>query len=376
MLTHLRRHANVAGIVAFALLILALGIFDIVRPLGMRFSDLTGRVVTMDTMIRIGILSIVVVGLNLLMGYAGQVSLGQAGFYALGAYASGILSTLATRHQILVSITATWWWPWLSIVAGMILTGGFAYLVGRPILRLKGNYLAMATLGLGIIIYILAGQFPEITGGYDGLTGIPRLSIGRFALWPMQRYYFLVWSVAIASIVVALNIVNSRTGRALRAIHSSEVAADASGVDIERYKVQALVLSAVFASLAGSLYAHFQSAVSPGPFSFRASVELVVMATIGGLASIWGAPLGVGLLFVIRDLLRSRMEDILHIRGGEYELIIYGVMLVVIMIFMPEGLTSGSVQLLRKLRRNRKERLDSAPRQRSVLTTGKGSDGG
>jgi branched-chain amino acid transport system permease protein len=353
MMKTLFRHANVWGLGGVALFITALGLFDVFRPFGLRFSDLTGRVVTMDTMIRVGILSIVVVGLNLLMGYAGQVSLGQAGFYALGAYASGILSTLASRHRLLIGVADHWWWPWLAIVAGMILTGGFAYLVGRPILRLRGNYLAMATLGLGIIIHILGGQFPEITGGYDGLTGIPRLSIGSFSLWPMQRYYFLVWAVAIASIVVALNIVNSRTGRALRAIHTSEVAASASGVDIERAKVQALVISAVFSSIAGGLYAHFQSAVSPSPFSFRASVELVVMATIGGLSSIWGAPLGVGLLFVIRDLIRSRMEDLLHIRGGEYELIIYGILLVTIMIFMPDGLTSGTVKVLRGLVRRR-----------------------
>jgi branched-chain amino acid transport system permease protein len=361
----LRRRRNTVIIIGFAVVIIVLGLIDLIRPFGVRFSDLTGRVVTMDTMIRIAILSIVVVGLNLLMGYAGQVSLGQAGFYALGAYVSAILTTLAVRHGILVGVADRWWWPWLVMVIGMALVGGFAWVVGKPILRLKGNYLAVATLGLGIIIYILAGQFPEITGGYDGLTGIPRLRIGSFALWPMQRYYFLVWTAAIGVIVVALNIVSLRTGRALRAVHTSEVAASASGIDIQRHKVQALVLSAVFASLAGSLYAHFQSAVSPSPFSFRASVELVVMAAIGGLASIWGAPFGVAVVFVLRDLLRSQMESVLHVRGGEYELIIYGIILVVIMIFMPEGLTSGGVKLMRKLRHQ-----DPAP------ATGKGSDGG
>jgi branched-chain amino acid transport system permease protein len=351
----LRRNRNTVGIVAFALVIAALGAVDIIRPFGIRFSDLTGRVVTTDTMIRVGILTIVVVGLNLLMGYAGQVSLGQAGFYALGAYASAILSTLASRHKILIGVADAWWWPWLVILASMALTGGFAYLVGKPILRLKGNYLAMATLGLGIIIYILGGQFEVVTGGYDGLTGIPRLQIGDFKLWPPQRYYFLVWGAAIGVIVVAMNIVNSRIGRALRAIHTGEVAANTCGVDTERYKVQALVLSAVCAALAGSLYAHFQSAVSPNPFSFRVSVELVVMAAVGGLSSIWGAPFGVGVVFAIRDLLRSRMEEWLNVRGGEYELIIYGIILVVIMIFMPEGLTSGIVSLVRRARRRRKK---------------------
>ncbi|MBN1978831.1 MAG: branched-chain amino acid ABC transporter permease [Anaerolineae bacterium] len=352
----LRRSKSGIGIVAFAIFITALGAVEVFRPFGLRFSDLTGRIVTMDTMIRVGILTILVVGLNLLMGYAGQVSLGQAGFYALGAYVSAILSTLATRHKVLIGVADTWWWPWLAILASMALTGGFAYLVGRSILRLKGNYLAMATLGLGIIIYILAGQFEEIAGGYDGLTGIPRLQIGDFKLWPPQRYYFLVWGAAIGVIVVATNIVNSRIGRALRAIHAGEVAANTCGVDTERYKVQALVVSAMCAALAGSLYAHFQSAISPNPFSFRVSVELVVMAAVGGLSSIWGAPFGVGVIFVIRDLIRSRMEDILHVRGGEYELIIYGVVLVVIMIFMPEGLTSGIVSLIQRARRRQKKR--------------------
>ena len=349
----LRVHRNGAGVLSLAIVIFVLGLVDVWRPGGLRFSDLTGRVVTMDTMIRIGILTIVVVGLNLLMGYAGQVSLGQAGFYALGAYASGILTTLAKRHGILVGVADQWWWPWIAMVTGMGFTGGFAYLVGRPILRLRGNYLAMATLGMGIIIYILAGQFSEVTGGYDGLTGIPRLMIGAFRLWPMQRYYFVVWALAIATIAVALNVVNSRDGRAMRAIHSSEMAAGASGVDIEKVKVRALVMSAVFASLAGSLYAHFQSAVSPSPFSFRASVELVVMAAVGGLASVWGAPFGVAFAYIVRDLLRSQLEDLLHVRGGEYELIVYGVILVLIMIFLPEGLTAGLAKIMRSRRRRR-----------------------
>jgi branched-chain amino acid transport system permease protein len=354
-------NANLAGVILLAVVLAGLGAVDLLRPFGLRFSDLTGRVVTIDTMIRIGILTIVVVGLNLLMGYAGQVSLGQAGFYALGAYASAILTTLTERHNLLPGIADAWWWPWLVIAGGMALTGLFAFLVGKPILRLKGNYLAMATLGLGFIIYILAGQFDSVTGGHDGLTGIPRLQIGAFALWPAQRYYFLVWGCAIASIIVALNIVNSRTGRALRAIHTNETAAATSGVDTERCKVQALVISAMFASLAGSLYAHFQSAVSPNPFGFKASVELVTMAAVGGLSSIWGAPLGVAAMFVIGDLIQTRMENVLHIRGGEYQLILYGIVLVLIMIFMPRGVASSGKALVQRIGRRLARRGGEEP---------------
>jgi len=346
----------VAGLIAFIVLIVALGWVEMVRPLGFRFRDFTGGLVTFDTLIRIGILTIVVVGLNLLMGYAGQISLGQAAFFGLGAYVSAIMTTIATRHNALLEVSLSWWWPWLAILAGMALTGVFAYLIGKPILRLRGNYLAMATLGVGIVMYTLFREGESITGGNDGIAGIPRLSIGNhFQLWPMERYYFLVWAVAIAVIIVALNIVNSRVGRALRAIHGSEVAANVTGIDTARYKVQILVISAMIASLAGSLYAHFQALIAPTPFSFVASVELVCMAAVGGLASIWGAPFGVSFVYVVREVLRARIHKLLRGAGGEHELIAYGIILVLIMIFMPEGLTAGSVHLVRRLQRRVRE---------------------
>jgi branched-chain amino acid transport system permease protein len=346
------RYRNVLGLVAFIVLIVAMGWVEIARPLGFRFRDFTGGMVTFDTLIRIGILTIVVVGLNLLMGYAGQISLGQAAFYGLGAYVSAIMTTLAIRHGVLPEASQSWWWPWLAILVGMVLTGGFAYLIGKPILRLRGNYLAMATLGVGVVVYTLFREGENITGGNDGIAGIPRLSIGNhFQLWPMERYYFLVWAVVIVVIIIALNIVHSRVGRALRAIHGSEMAANVTGVDTARYKLQILVVSAMIASLAGSLYAHFQALIAPGPFHFVASVELVCMAAVGGLASIWGAPFGVAFVYVVKEVLRARMHDLLRGAGGEHELIAYGIILMLIMIFMPEGLTAGSVHLVRRLQR-------------------------
>jgi branched-chain amino acid transport system permease protein len=335
------------------------------RPFGLRFRDFTGGMVTFDTLIRIGIMTIVVVGLNLLMGYAGQISLGQAGFYGLGAYVSAILTTLATRHGVLPAVSRSWWWPWAVILIGMVLTGGFAYLIGKPILRLRGNYLAMATLGVGIVLYTLFREGTDITGGNDGISGIPRLAIGNhFEIWPMERYYFLVWAVAIVVIVVALNIVNSRVGRALRAIHGSEVAANATGVDTAHCKLQILVVSAMIASLAGSLYAHFQALIAPGPFHFVASVELVCMAAVGGLASIWGAPFGVAFVFVVKEVLRARMQDLLRGAGGEHELIAYGIILVLIMIFVPEGVVHGLAEAYRRRKQGGRAvtQLRSSPR--------------
>jgi len=351
--------ARFVGLVVFILFIVAMGWIEIAQPGGVRFRDFTGGLVTFDTLIRIGILTIVVVGLNLLMGYAGQISLGQAAFYGLGAYVSAIMTTMAVRHELLPQVSRSWWWPWLAMVVGMLLTGAFAYVIGKPILRLRGNYLAMATLGVGIVMYTLFREGEDITGGSDGIAGIPRLAIGTFRIWPMERYYFLVWTIAIVVIIIALNIVNSRVGRALRAIHGSELAANVTGVDAAHYKVQILVVSAMIASLAGSLYAHFQALIAPGPFSFVASVELVCMAAVGGLASIWGAPFGVAFVYVVKEVLRARMHELVG-AGGEYELIAYGIFLILIMIFMPEGLTVGSVNLVRKLRARRMNRKEHA----------------
>jgi branched-chain amino acid transport system permease protein len=342
---------NTIGVLVLAAVIITIGCVETGQPWGLRFRDLTGGAVTFDTLIRIAILTIVVVGLNLLMGYAGQVSLGQAAFYGLGAYMSAILSTAATRHNLFPALVQTWWWPWLAIAVGMVVAGAFAALIGRPILRLRGNFLAMATLGVGIVLYALFREVQVLTGGSDGLPGIPRLSVGPgFELWPMERYYFLVWAVALAVIVLALNLVNSRVGRALRAIHSSEVAAGAAGVDTARLKLKVLIASAMLASLAGSLYAHFQALVAPGPFNFVASVELVAMAAVGGLASIWGAPFGVAALFVIKEILRARMRDLLRGAGGEHELIAYGLILILIMIFLPQGLVAGMTEAVRRRR--------------------------
>lgn len=347
---------NTVGVVSLAALIVVMGWIEMSHPAGIRFTDLTGGIVTMDTMVRAGILTIVVVGLNLLMGYAGQASLGQAAFYGMGAYASAILTARARTLGLPQELAGAWGWPWVVMLGSMCFVGGFAYAVGKPILRLRGHYLAMGTLGLGIMVYILLRENfglstadLNITGGFDGIYDVGRLSIGGFVIWPIERYYFLVWAVALGVMVVSLNIVHSRVGRALRSIHGSEVAANATGVDTDKYKLQVFVLSAVYASLAGSLYAHFQAAVSPGPFNFVGSIELVLMSVVGGIASIWGAPFGVAVALILKELIRSRMQAVLHGAGGEHEVVAYGILIVTIMIFLPDGLTVGGARWVRSL---------------------------
>ena len=345
-------------------MVLFIGLYE-TRSAG-GFSSLTNGIITFDTIVRIGLLTTVVVGLNLLMGFAGQISLGQGAFYGLGAYFTGILTARATTLGIPQFISGSWLWPWLLILAGMLITGTFAYFVGRPILRLKGHYLGLATLGLGFVIVILFrenfGINPlnlSLTGGGDGIAGVPRLRIGSFELWPVARYYYLVWAVAILGIILALNIVNSRVGRALRALNASDIAAEIIGIDTSHYKTWVFVISTMYASLAGSLYAHFQSALSPPTFDFVASLELVVMASVGGMASIWGAPFGVAVIFSIRELLRSRLHLLIDGSTGAYEVVAFGLILVLIMIFTPDGILKGVANLFAKLTAKLRPRAQS-----------------
>jgi len=287
-------------------------------------------------MIFIGIYTIVTVGLCLLMGYTGQVSLGQAAFFGMGAYISAILSKTYGFN------------PWLAMLIAAVMTGAFAYIIGYPIFRLKGNYLAMATLGLGLIMWILFTELRQFTGGPDGMSGIPPLSIGGFVFDSSFRWYFLVWLFCLAVLLISQNIVRSRMGRALRAIHGSEAASESIGINVNQFKVKILALSAVYASLAGSLFVHYLRFVSPQPFDFTSSVKLVVMAVIGGLASVWGAIFGAGATRVL--------SDELLLRFGQWDIVVYGLILVLVMVFMPEGLFVKLKEVFERLRLRYRQR--------------------
>ena len=290
----------------------------------------------LSTLVLIGIYTIVTIGLCILMGYAGQISLGQAAFFGLGAYTSAILTTRLG------------WSPWVAMAAAAAGTGLVAQAIGTPVFRLRGHYLAMGTLAFGAIVHIVMTEWKEVTGGPTGLPGIPRLAIGSLVLSGDRAYYYLVWGAAIVALAIALNLVNSRVGRALRAIRDSEPAAESLGVDVARYKTLALVISAVYASLAGSLYAHYMIFVNPTAFDFGVSVRLVLMAAVGGMGTIWGAPAGTAAVMLLALVLREALPLITGPAAGEYEMIAYGVLLVVIMIFVPQGLTPAAVEAVRQ----------------------------
>ena len=282
----------------------------------------------MNVLVFVGIHTMLAIALNLLLGYAGQISLGHAGFLGLGAYLSGVL-------------TATYGWnPWLAMPLAAVSVGALAFMIGFPILKLKGHYLAMATLGLGIIIYIVFNETIDLTGGPSGLSGIPNLSIGSLVFDSDVKNYYLIWTITLVTVLLGLNLANSRVGRALRAVHDSEVAARVMGVNARLLKVQIFALSALISSVAGSLYAHTMTFVSPASFGFNFSVELLTMVVIGGLGSIYGSFLGATLLTLLPEFLRA---------AHDYDIIIYGGLLMLMVMFMPGGLVRGIPDLCRKL---------------------------
>ncbi len=307
---------NILSLLILAGVILAL-------PLGL------GNSYYLNVLVFVGIYSLITIGLSLLMGYTGQISLGHAAFFGLGAYTSGVLST-----KFGVS-------PWLALLAAIFVTGGIAFLIAAPALKLKGHYLAMATLAFGYIVFIVFNQASSLTGGPSGFGQIPRFRLGNFLLRSDVHYYYLVWTLVIVVLLVSLNIIHSRVGRALRSIHEGELTANIMGVNTAKYKIQVFVLSAVYASLAGSLYAHFITFLNPTPFGFHFSIVLVAMVAVGGMASVWGAMIGAALLTILPEYLRA-----FH----DYDILIYGSILLLIMMFLPQGLFAGILSLIKKER--------------------------
>ena len=277
--------------------------------------------------------AVIAVGLNLLMGYAGQVSLGHAAFYGLGAYATAIATT-----RFGLPIPA-------GMALGVSLATAVAWVVAAPTLKLKGHYLAMATLGFGIIVSIVFNEAVDFTGGPSGYVGIPRLALFGHTLESDHSYYNLMAVVLALVVLIALNLMKSRTGRALRALHVSEKAAGSLGVDIAAHKRFVFVLSAALAGLAGVLYAHYLSFIAPASFGFSFSVQLVVMVVLGGMASVWGSVAGALFLTALPEALRE-FEDI--------DILVYGSILVLTIMFLPDGLAGGLTRLGRRLRRLRR----------------------
>jgi branched-chain amino acid transport system permease protein len=264
--------------------------------------------------------------LNLLMGYAGQISLSHAAFYGLGAYASGVLSAKFGLS------------PWLGLCAAIALTAAAAFLIGWPSLKLRGHYLAMATLGFNVIMSVLFVELRDLTGGPNGLIGVPSLSLFGWEIGPDIRFYLFAWLVVGLMMLLLLNLLNSRMGRALRALSTSELAARANGIDVHAVKLGVFVLSAVMAGIAGFLYVHLNNFASPENFDFVASVMLLVVVALGGTGTYWGPFLGALLHVALPEALRA---------FSDYEILVYGISLVLVLLFFPGGLSGAAAWLVR-----------------------------
>ena len=271
----------------------------------------------------IGMNSMVVMGLVLLTGYAGLASLGQAAFMGVGAYVAAIFSS---RYGVT---------PWLGILSGVVLSSLVAWFIGLITLRLKGHFLALATLAWGIVITGILRNWIGVTGGNTGYgigaeQRIPALSLFGVSLRDERLYYYLIWGCALLILVLSLNLMRSRTGRAIKSLRTGAVAAASFGVDVAGLKMLSFVLAAAYAALAGGLFAHLFRYISPNPFDLGASIDFLIMAVVGGLGSLWGALFGAGLFTLFEEALQETLPSLVG-RSGNYEIIVFGFALILVL---------------------------------------------
>ena len=284
---------------------------------------------------------VITVGLSLLMGFAGQVSLGQAAFYALGAYTAGLLAKHGTA-------------PVLALAAAPLGAGAVAALIGVPVLRLRGHYLAFATLAFQLIVLTVLAEAKPVTGGDIGLGGIPHLlpvlnegQDNELDLNQPLYFCYVGWLAAAVVILLTRNLVHSRPGRGLRALATSEVGAASAGVAVPTDKLKVFTISAAYAGLAGGIYAFFLQYLSPGSFGILLSIQFLVMATVGGLGLVWGAVAGAAVITVLNQVLQilASQPGMPKTAPAILNYAIYGLVLVVVMLFLPGGLLPALARL-------------------------------
>ncbi|CAB5098106.1 putative branched-chain amino acid ABC transporter ATP-binding membrane protein [Burkholderia cenocepacia] len=271
----------------------------------------------------IGLYAIVAIGLVLLTGVGGMTSFGQAAFVGIGAYATAFLTT---RYGVS---------PWLALIVGVVLTALVALVLGAVTMRLSGHFLPLGTIAWGLALFYLFGNL-ELLGKYDGINGIPALNLFGVELESGRSLYFLIWAVVLAAIVSVQNLLNSRPGRAIRALRGGGVMAEAMGVNTAWMRVVIFVYAAVLAAVSGFLYAHLQRAVNPTPFGLNHGIEFLFMAVVGGVSHVWGAVLGAAILTVLQDYLQTLLPKLLGSEGN-FEIIVFGVLMVLLLQYARQG---------------------------------------
>jgi branched-chain amino acid transport system permease protein len=276
----------------------------------------------------IGIYLLTTIGLNLLIGYAGQISLGHAAFFGIGSYTVAILTTLCK------------WDSSIALVAAIFIAVMAAWIIGKPTLKLKGHYLAMATLGFGFIVQIFMEELAGLTGGPQGISGIPKLSILGFKFGGDFQLYFLVWAFVVLVQLMTIHLISGKIGRVFLAIHTNETAAESLGINTANLKLMVFMISAALAGIAGGFYAFSINYINPEPFGFSFSILLVTMVVVGGMGDLWGPILGTVILAVIPEFLRAFKD---------FDILIYGLILMLIVIFMPQGVISLIYRVFEKV---------------------------
>ncbi|NYT68041.1 ABC transporter permease subunit [Pusillimonas noertemannii] len=271
----------------------------------------------------IGLASLVVLGLILLTGVGGLTSFGQAAFVGIGAYATAYLTT------------ASGWSPWLALVAGLVITFAVAYVLGAITLRLSGHYLPLGTIAWCLSLYYLFGNL-EFLGQYDGIAGIQAINFLGLSLRDGRDIYYLIWLVVLLSMWATRNLLDSRPGRAIRALRSGGGMAESFGINMASYKVIIFVYSALLACLSGWLYAHMQRAVSPSPFGLNYGIEYLFMAVVGGGTSVWGAIVGSGLILTLKDQIQNVLPKIIDTTAN-FELVVFGILMVLVLQYARDG---------------------------------------
>nr|WP_238286024.1 branched-chain amino acid ABC transporter ATP-binding protein/permease [Caballeronia novacaledonica] len=271
----------------------------------------------------IGLYSIVAIGLVLLTGIGGMTSFGQAAFVGVGAYATAFLTT---RYGVS---------PWLALIAGVVLTAFIALLLGLITMRLSGHFLPLGTIAWGLSLFYLFGNM-ELLGKYDGINGIPVLNVFGWELESGRSIYYLIWVVVLLAVISVQNLLNSRPGRAIRALRGGGTMAEAMGINTAWMRVVIFVYAAVLAAISGFLYAHLQRAVNPTPFGLNHGIEFLFMAVVGGVSHVWGAILGATILTVLQDYLQTLLPKLLG-ANGNFEIIVFGVLMVLLLQYARQG---------------------------------------
>lgn len=288
----------------------------------------------LSVIIMIGLYSIIVIGLNLVLGNTGQISLGQSGFFGIGAYASA-------AYCVYLGFNV-----WVAMVSAGLTAAVFGYVIGFASVRLKGHYLAMVTLGFAVIVTIVLMEWTAVTGGAGGFPDfIPNPAIGGFVFNTDAKFYYLVCTVVIIMYFCSSNISGYRIGRALYAINQHEMAAEVLGVNASKYKLKIFTLSAFYGGIAGALFAHYSTYIAPESFSFYLNIPLLCMVVVGGLASVKGSIIGTAILVLLPEAIRYVSKVELFPKGFQqafgdytYHLLAYGFLLMIFVVFIPKGI--------------------------------------